>query len=745
MVKVNFPQWFIDDIHNLEDRNLAICSDLDTSKTIQFQCKQGHVYEQKVSNHIDLKTLQPRYGCPICKQLHMNVCRSEKCKQKRVYPQWFIDELVKQEDKERAISGDLVTTEKVDFKCVTCGEIYAQRISHHINLSTQEPVQKCPYCRYLNIPRQKHISTKRVPKLKVEKTKQSLPDMLEGKQYGQLTVIRRVDDHVSESGRKYKQYLCRCSCGNEVTVFRDNLVGGKTTKCKDCKTKVLVEASRKRGDKSDPPIGSVYGHLTILEKFYHIDSRGVNTQFYRCQCDCGNITEVAKHSILEGLTKSCGCEGSRNKLRDKRIEIGEKTDPQIGQRFGNLTVLQIIPPPEGGEKNIECKCDCGNIITIRKPALLNGKNKTCGHCPNQYPQWFIDRIVDEDIKNKAIDGTLNTQNPILISCANCNTPTLVHPHNILTLNGQIQKRIGLCNECSHHTSTEELEIRDFLLSLGVPVEEIGQNKLGVIPNRELDFYLSKYKLAIEFNGSYYHAEDRKPKNYHQDKFKLCEQKGIHLISIFEKDWIEQKDKVKSVLKACIIQPTRLYARTLSVKEIEYSIAKEFFSTYHIQGSSQHGSINFGLVDQSNKLLSVMSFGKKRYSSNEGEYEIHRYCTIPDYAVIGGASKLLHAFEVKYKPKELLTYSDNDYFTGNVYSQLGFIFEKYTDPDYYWYSTHVSFQRNQTLLSKLREKYPELYQKATDTKASNKENYIMESLGAIKVYRSGSKRWIKRYS
>ena len=141
---------------------------------------------------------------------------------------------------------------------------------------------------------------------------------------------------------------------------------------------------------------------------------------------------------------------------------------------------------------------------------------------------------------------------------------------------------------------------------------------------------------------------------------------------------------------------------------------------------------------------MMSFGRKRYSSNESEYEIHRYCTIPLITIIGGASKLLTHFENDYKPKELLTYSDNDYFLGKVYFKLGFVFEKLTDPDYYWYKSNVIISRGNTQLFKLQKKYPELYQEAIDNKSSNKEDYIMEKLGAIKVYRSGSKRWIKRY-
>lgn len=638
----------------------------------------------------------------------------------------ILESFVHSEDRERFERGHITFYEKIEFICPLCKKQYTSTYGNRfLKGGTLKGTLMCRSC----------SSSK-------NKMQRKDPDV--GDRFGSLTYKGSAEPFISSSGKKYIQYTCVCDCGQEIVVRKDHLFSGSTTHCKKCKTEILKKTSLNRGNSSDPPIGTVFGQLTFLEKVYRKGDNGATLQMYRCKCACGNEVEVLKNSLLKGATKSCGCLGSRNKLRDKRIEIGGKTDPFIGQKFGKLTVLKIIPPPIGGEKKIECQCDCGNIITINKQSLIRGNYKTCGNCPNIYPQWFIDRLVNEEDRKSAISGILSTQDNVLITCAECGEPTYIRPHNILNLKDHIQKRVGLCNECSHHTSSEELEIREFLLSLGIREEEIIQNKLGIIPNRELDFYLPSYKLAIEFNGSYYHSEDRKTKNYHQDKFKLCEQRGIHLISIFEKDWVEKNDIIKSILISKIEPTTKMYARDLKIIRVVYDKAKEFFDTYHIQGNSQHGNIIYGLVDSENKILSMMSFGRKRYSSVIGEYEIHRYCTLPSLTIVGGASKLLTHFEREYKPKEIMTYSDNDYFTGYVYSQLGFVFEKYTDPDYYWYKSNISIPRGKTQLSILQDKYPDLYKEALDNKASNKEDFIMESLGAIKVYRSGSKRWVKKY-
>jgi hypothetical protein len=55
---------------------------------------------------------------------------------------------------------------------------------------------------------------------------------LTGKQFGQLTVLRRGANKGQRVG-----WLCRCSCGVEVTVAANALASRNTTKCWSCGTK----------------------------------------------------------------------------------------------------------------------------------------------------------------------------------------------------------------------------------------------------------------------------------------------------------------------------------------------------------------------------------------------------------------------------------------------------------------------------------------------------------------------------
>ena len=67
---------------------------------------------------------------------------------------------------------------------------------------------------------------------------------------------------------------------------------------------------------------------------------------------------------------------------------------------------------------------------------------------------------------------------------------------------------------------------------------------GWIENHELDIWLPDIKVAIEFNGTYWHSI---PNIVESDKFKKiqCESKGIRLLTIPESDWDNEPDICKS--------------------------------------------------------------------------------------------------------------------------------------------------------------------------------------------------------
>ena len=71
-----------------------------------------------------------------------------------------------------------------------------------------------------------------------------------------------------------------------------------------------------------------------------------------------------------------------------------------------------------------------------------------------------------------------------------------------------------------------------------------------IENHELDIWLPDIRVAIEYNGTYWHSI---PSIIESDKFKKlqCESKGITLITILEQDWSDNQERCKMAIRSHI--------------------------------------------------------------------------------------------------------------------------------------------------------------------------------------------------
>jgi hypothetical protein len=71
---------------------------------------------------------------------------------------------------------------------------------------------------------------------------------------------------------------------------------------------------------------------------------------------------------------------------------------------------------------------------------------------------------------------------------------------------------------------------------------------------ELDLFYRPLKLAIEFNSTRWHTDrNNKGENYHKLKEKLCKEKGIKLLFLWQKQWLGSgsDQKMKEVAKIAI--------------------------------------------------------------------------------------------------------------------------------------------------------------------------------------------------
>ena len=295
---------------------------------------------------------------------------------------------------------------------------------------------------------------------------------------------------------------------------------------------------------------------------------------------------------------------------------------------------------------------------------------------------------------------------------------------------------GYLLHCEDHkfdytTSLAEKEIYEYVNSLGI---NSIRNTREII-NGELDLYIPTKKLAIEYNGLYWHNEEFKQPSYHYKKWEDCKNKDIKLISIWEDDWNFKQDLVKSIIKNQLgLNDIKIGARKCEVKIIDSKEKHIFLDLNHLQGNCQ-SSLNLGLFFN-NELISLMTFGHKRKIMNsiskENEYELLRFCNKQNTSVMGAASKLFMYFIKIFNPISITSYASCDISNGALYKTLGFKFIKHSGLNYWWTKDGIKYHRSNFMKHKL-------VSEGADYNLSESE--IMRKRGYIKIYGTGNLKFI----
>jgi hypothetical protein len=283
-----------------------------------------------------------------------------------------------------------------------------------------------------------------------------------------------------------------------------------------------------------------------------------------------------------------------------------------------------------------------------------------------------------------------------------------------------------CYKCGNNLSKNEINILEYIKGLGFnPIHK----DRGLLKNKEIDILIPELKIAIEYNGLYWHSEEYLDLEYHLTKTELCESLGYRLIHIFEDEWLFKQEIVKSRLNNVLGVSKKIPARKCIIKYVDNKTKKEFLEKNHIQGSSK-SKVDIGLFF-GDELVSIMTFGK-RPVLNKHEWELIRFCNKLNVSIVGGASKLFKFFIKNHKPNEIVSYADRRWSEGNLYKKLDFSHIHNTKPNYFY------------VINKKRENRFK-YQKHKLVKDGYDENMseheIMLSRGIYRVYDSGNMKFI----
>lgn len=243
-------------------------------------------------------------------------------------------------------------------------------------------------------------------------------------------------------------------------------------------------------------------------------------------------------------------------------------------------------------------------------------------------------------------------------------------------------------DIKYNINSPEKRIMNFLDKHNI---KYTHNDRKLIAPLEIDILIPSHKIAIEFNGIYWHSygtnnTNTKQGDYnfcrsrHLIKTEACEKLGYKLFHIFEK---EDFDLWFSVLSNALKLNSTVYARKCTIKEICPDDSSLFENQNHLQGY-RVSSIRYALY-YDDEIVSEMTFSK---SAKKEEYELVRFCNKKYISVVGGASKLLKHFEKTIKPRSIVTYANRRYSNGALYDVLGFDFIKISKPNYFYISPNM---------------------------------------------------------
>lgn len=493
-----------------------------------------------------------------------------------------------------------------------------------------------------------------------------------------------TEEEIKEKFNKYNlQFGGICSPG-DYNSCRVYIVCNKCNELIDCAYQGL--SKRKTGICKECIINSYRLSENVirerLAKFeailLDISQYKISTSLVDIQCRCGKIFQLRINDIPK--CKDLCCKKCKGLYTNEDIEKFCKEN--------NISLIQIIT---NNKIQIECTSCKKNIYKAFRDLRTQKNPEVCQQCaisikdPNYkdvatMEKWFKNHGLVADLSNYA---GAKYKIPLICSCGN----KFKRSWNSITCYNLI-----LCQKCTRKQNYIERQTE-------LLIQEIGEaweiNYRGILTPQEIDIYFPKHRLGIEINGSYWHSDIIKNKNYHLDKTIKAEKLGIKLIHFFDYEILNKPEIIKSMITARLNKSKRIYARKCTVQQIDDGQARTFFEQTHIQGFCS-ALLYYGLF-LDNKLVSCMSFGKPRFNKKY-EYELIRFSNKLGYIVIGGASKLFKAFVKDNNPTSIISYANRRFSTGNLYYKLGFSLIGSSKPSYFYsdgktYKSRMSAQKH----------------------------------------------------
>lgn len=259
-----------------------------------------------------------------------------------------------------------------------------------------------------------------------------------------------------------------------------------------------------------------------------------------------------------------------------------------------------------------------------------------------------------------------------------------------------------CPKCyaARTISNPEQEIADYIVNeTGLKIK---QSDRTILKPLELDIYIPNKKLAIEFNGVYWHSEAvGKGKMYHQAKWLACQQQGIELLQVWCEDYEQKPDLIKRLIlnKLVATKDATPLIQNAAMVEVSESVAKTFFDKTSISRfeSAEH---YFGVQsEKSKKLMGLLSVNTEDQTDGLHVEVVQFSASISGRGLL---RTLVNHIEDRFAPMTMTASLDNCFAEFTSFESCGFKQKEVLAPDFVYLKSGNRIQQSEYDIERFRE-------------------------------------------
>lgn len=614
---------------------------------IEFVCDKGHVFNKTIA-----KMLKDD-SCPIC---HSGGYLSENA---QLANEWDSEANIADPDTPDSMDGLLVGSNKrVHWVCSDCGHKWVNQI---FNRGVKH--QGCPKCANLRISEKAKARYAR---------KSPLSDYKDVAKYWDTDLNEDAPDEISATSPAKRWFICEN--GHEsLRAVRDVVKTGFI--CKACGiTDSIINYNDLMAYYDDnshnPKLIGTNNYYTKLHWLCPVCNQkfvsSVRGMFKRLNDRDTMCPICGRYKLVPGI----------NDLATTRPDLtSELVDPAQAKKvteYSNdkLEWRCMVNPdhtpytttPKQRVNGVNCK----KCTALRRETAINKTRLKKGHS-DPIPDWIMDYAIPED-RERMIDKGMSAGSPenITIIYPNCG-----HERSTTICN---MGRSPECPICAYgmHMSKGQDELTEWLRSI-LGHDAVRSNQSGLLDGRkELDIYVPSMKMAIEYNGLYWHNEENVGKNSTYDKWKTCKDNGIHLLTIWDDDWNYRKELVKRTIKTILLGRPKRHDSFKSYIYPDKSLANAFMAKEYL-GHYKDAPYRIAIIGKDHRFLAMMVGSM----DNKRTFKISAYANV--YSDDWFLSDLLNKIKTDLNPSRIMVDLDHCLYDGNELNKFGFVTYAETEP------------------------------------------------------------------